>query len=131
MWSTDKEVLRFMFKNIYSTFGDLFWTPTGSRRAAGGACICETRLFPDQAIMMDWCNTMYSIKIYDILSEIIHSILISDLYAYIWEEFDPHKVIWIESVFSKILWYDSYMMQHYITHIACSSIGKELRGKMA
>ena len=85
MWSTDKEVLRFMFKNIYSTFGDLFWTHTGSRRAAGGACICETRLFPDQAIMMDRCNTMYSIKIYDILSEIIHSILISDLYAYIWE----------------------------------------------
>ena len=28
----------------YSTFGGLFWTPVGSRRATRGACICETRL---------------------------------------------------------------------------------------
>ena len=28
----------------YSTFDGLFWSPAGSRRAARGACICETRL---------------------------------------------------------------------------------------
>ena len=28
----------------YSTFGGLFWSTTGSRRAARGARICETRL---------------------------------------------------------------------------------------
>ena len=32
-----------MFKT-YNTFGDLFWSAAGSRRAIGGARICETNL---------------------------------------------------------------------------------------
>ena len=41
VWSMDYPIFCFMFKNI---LGGLFWNPAGSRRAARGAGISETRL---------------------------------------------------------------------------------------
>ena len=103
-----------MFKNIYNTFGGLFWILTGLRRANGDASICETRLFPDQEIMMDRCNTIYSIEIYDILSKIIHSILISDLYAYIL------RIVWpSQGYVDKISFFQKY---YDMIHIWCNTV---------
>ena len=49
----------------------------------GVTAFVKLAYFHDLAILMDRCNTIYSIEIHDILSDVIHSIPISDLYAYI------------------------------------------------
>ena len=37
--------MKISYSNTYGTFGDLFWSPDGSRQATRSSRICETRLF--------------------------------------------------------------------------------------